>query len=101
MNHRLSSVILLILKSGTLLLHLKAQECYDSPGFLSNFESDDCYCGGGCDWFAEPLGDDDYEYYDDIYGDFETRCEAFGSCCKQDGGSMTAAEACCKYILGT
>ncbi len=41
----------------------------------------------------EPLGDDDYEYYDDIY-EGETRCSVFGECCIADDGSgMTANEA--------
>jgi len=84
---------------AVVLTHVKSQEnevCYDAPGFVSSIIStDDCYCAGGCDWFSEPLGDDDYEYYDDIY-EGETRCSVFGECCIADDGSgMTANEACC------
>lgn len=90
-----SSILISVLLTSIALLVNADDQCFDSPGFTSNFLSDICYCGGGCDWFAMPLGDDDYEYYDDIYGDLETRCEAFGDCCIEDGGTLTASVACC------
>jgi len=39
-----------------LLTHVKSQNnevCFDAPAFISSIiETGDCYCAGGCDWFA-------------------------------------------------
>mmetsp|Transcript_27774 Transcript_27774/g.41025 ORF Transcript_27774/g.41025 Transcript_27774/m.41025 type:complete len:306 (-) Transcript_27774:141-1058(-) len=79
--------ILLITFSAVLKL-VQAQECRDSPGWHMSDSVDQ-----DCQWFSEPFGDDDFEYYDDDIDEADNRCTWYGN----DGEfrGETANEACC------